>query len=320
VTDPAETGVRFGEDGLVPAIVQDAVNGDVLMLAYMNEEALRLTRETGRAHYWSRSRGALWRKGETSGHEQIIERLAVNCERNSLLLHVRQIGAVCHEGYPTCFYREVAPDGSLRVVRARAFDPDEVYGPGGRRESGDSISIDALAEATRLQYGAYAYLRDHDLKSESGTSRRLRVPEAEIERRVAEELGELAGVLSGEHGHFNTERDLLLEASQVIYWLLLATLREGVTWARLRPDRALNTAEDGIAAVTVAQLLRADAGHWRAGRRPDEDLAATAHATLALVGQVCHSSGIDPLTVIAADLDDLRSRPYLRPYFAREAA
>ena len=107
-------------DGLAPVVVQDAVSGDVLMLAFMNDDALRLTHETGRAHYWSRSRNALWRKGETSGHEQLVDEIRVNCEQNSLLLLVRQVGAVCHDGYPTCFYRRTAPDGSLTIV-ARAF-------------------------------------------------------------------------------------------------------------------------------------------------------------------------------------------------------
>ena len=114
----APQNIRFGTDGLAPVVVQDVVTGDVLMLAHMNEDALRLTYETGRAHYWSRGRNALWRKGETSGHEQLVEEVLVNCEQNSLLLLVRQVGAVCHDGYPTCFYRRTASDGSLRWILA----------------------------------------------------------------------------------------------------------------------------------------------------------------------------------------------------------
>ncbi len=167
--------VRFGADGLVPVVVQDAVSGDVLMLAFMNDDALRLTHETGRAHYWSRSRNALWRKGETSGHEQIVDEIRVNCEQNSLLLLVRQVGAVCHDGYPTCFYRRAAPDGSLTIVRERSFDPSVVYRDSAPApQSHETEEVDPLAEATRRQFGAYAYLRDHDLTSESETSRRLR--------------------------------------------------------------------------------------------------------------------------------------------------
>jgi phosphoribosyl-AMP cyclohydrolase len=110
-------------------VAQDVETGDVLMVAFMNEAALAETRRTGRAHYWSRSRNRLWRKGETSGHEQLVEGIFVNCEENSVLLRVRQIGAVCHDGYPTCYYRRLEPDGSLAVVRDRAFDPDAVSGP-----------------------------------------------------------------------------------------------------------------------------------------------------------------------------------------------
>jgi phosphoribosyl-AMP cyclohydrolase len=84
MSDLAPQTVRFGADGLAPVVVQDAVSGDVLMLAYMNLDALRLTHETGRAHYWSRGRNAIWRKGETSGHEQVVEEIRVNCEQNSL--------------------------------------------------------------------------------------------------------------------------------------------------------------------------------------------------------------------------------------------
>ena len=308
--------IRFGADGLVPAIVQDAVSGDVLMLAYMNEEALRLTRATGRAHYWSRGRGRLWRKGETSGHEQRVECISVNCERNSLLLHVRQVGAVCHDGYPTCFYRQLTPDDSLQVTRQRSFDPGAVYGTAASRNATDDArGIDAFAEATRLQYGAYAYLRDHDLEAESGTSRRLRMADDEIGARLADELRELAGVLSGEHSHIDRASDLRLEASQVIYWVLLTTLRDGITWARLRPDRALGTAEDGVAMATIGRLLHAEADAWAASRPSSAETAARAHATLAIVGQACRSGGIDPLSAVEADLWELRSRAYLAPYF-----
>ena len=104
-----------------------------------------------------------------------------------------------------------------------------------------------LAEATRRQFGAYAYLRDHDLTSESETSRRLRQSDQHFGSRIADELRELAGVLDGEHRHAGREPDVLLEASQVIYWLLLESLRNGVTWMTLRPDRALATVDDAAA-------------------------------------------------------------------------
>ena len=126
---PAAPDIRFDERGLVPVVVQEATTGAVLLLAYMNAEALEATLRTGRAHFWSRSRGRLWRKGERSGREQIVEALYVNCEQNSLLLRVHQQGgAACHTGYPTCYYRQLASDGSWQVVEERVFDPAQVYG------------------------------------------------------------------------------------------------------------------------------------------------------------------------------------------------
>jgi phosphoribosyl-AMP cyclohydrolase len=316
MNDPPPQNVRYGADGLVPVVVQDAVSGDVLMLAFMNDDALRLTHETGRAHYWSRGRNALWRKGESSGHEQLVDEIRVNCEQNSLLLLVRQVGAVCHDGYPTCFYRRTASDGSLIVVRERSFDPSLVYGdaapPPQRHQARD---VDLLAEATRRQFGAYAYLRDHDLTFESETSRRLRQSDHHFRSRIGDELRELAGVMDGEHRHAGRESDVLLESSQVIYWLLLESLRNGVTWMTLRPDRALATVDDQLPVTTVSRLLRAEADRWSDDAGNYRDVPAAAHATLSLVGQACVCAGLDPLAAVKVDLAELESRPYLAPYF-----
>jgi phosphoribosyl-AMP cyclohydrolase len=105
------------------AIAQDYETGAVLMLAHMDEEALRLSIETGKAHYWSRSRGKLWRKGEISGNEQIIKDLLIDCDEDTVLLKVKQIGGACHTGYRSCFYRRI--DGE--VVGEKVFDPAEKY-------------------------------------------------------------------------------------------------------------------------------------------------------------------------------------------------
>lgn len=102
---------KFDADGLVAAIAQDAESGEVLMLAWMNAEALRLTLETGRATYWSRSRAALWVKGETSGHTQAVVELRVDCDQDAVLLKVRQTGGACHTGRESCFYRIADADG-----------------------------------------------------------------------------------------------------------------------------------------------------------------------------------------------------------------
>jgi phosphoribosyl-AMP cyclohydrolase len=112
---------------LLPAIAQDAAGGKVLMLAYMNEQAFDKTVETGKVHYWSRSRQKLWLKGESSGHVQVLKDVFLDCDRDTILLLVEQLGgAACHEGYQSCFYRRYR-DGELEVVGERIFDPEEVY-------------------------------------------------------------------------------------------------------------------------------------------------------------------------------------------------
>ena len=96
----------WDQNGLIPVVAQDAVSGEVLMVAWMNEESLRLTLQTGQATYWSRSRQSLWRKGETSGHTQQISEILIDCDGDTLLLKVRQTGPACHTGAPTCFFQK----------------------------------------------------------------------------------------------------------------------------------------------------------------------------------------------------------------------
>ena len=113
--------------GLVPAIAQDSETGEVLMLAWMNREAFEETVRTNRAVYFSRSRNRLWRKGEESGHVQEVKGVFVDCDADTVLLKVKQIGgAACHEGYSSCVFRELA-EGELTVIGERVFDPKAVY-------------------------------------------------------------------------------------------------------------------------------------------------------------------------------------------------
>jgi phosphoribosyl-AMP cyclohydrolase len=112
--------------GLLPAIAQDAANGEVLMLAWMSPESFAETLKTGRAVYFSRSRGKLWRKGEESGHVQTVESVYIDCDADTILLKVRQEGAACHEGYRTCFFRRISEAG-LETVGARLVEPAQVY-------------------------------------------------------------------------------------------------------------------------------------------------------------------------------------------------
>ncbi len=116
-------------DGLVPAIVQDYKTGEILMLAYMNEEAWNRTLETGEAHYWSRSREQLWHKGGTSGHIQKIKEIRIDCDNDAILLKVEQVGgAACHTGYRSCFHKRLEGDGNVSICGEKIFDPKKVYG------------------------------------------------------------------------------------------------------------------------------------------------------------------------------------------------
>ena len=115
-------------DGLIPAIAQDYQTGDVLMLAYINEEAWEKTLATGIATYWTRSRKKIWVKGESSGNIQKVKEILVDCDLDTVIFKIEQVGgAACHEGYRSCFFRKVEADGSLTTIGERVFDPAEVY-------------------------------------------------------------------------------------------------------------------------------------------------------------------------------------------------
>jgi phosphoribosyl-ATP pyrophosphohydrolase/phosphoribosyl-AMP cyclohydrolase len=119
--------LRFDDRGLLPVVIQDLKHGRVLMVGYMNLEALMKTLETGRVHFWSRSRNALWCKGETSGHLQHLEEIRLDCDGDTLLVKVKQEVAACHTGHRSCFFRVLTPNG-WKETEERVFDPEDVYG------------------------------------------------------------------------------------------------------------------------------------------------------------------------------------------------
>lgn len=134
MSDPAalppalDEAVSFDAEGLVPAIAQQHDSGEVLMMAWMNRAALAETVATGRVCYWSRSRQALWRKGETSGQVQRLVQLCVDCDGDTILLRVDQTGVACHTGRRSCFFRGLAEDGQLQELLPVETDPKELYG------------------------------------------------------------------------------------------------------------------------------------------------------------------------------------------------
>ena len=121
--------LKFDSNGLIPAIIQEASTGRVLMMAWMNRASLESTVKTGKTHFWSRSRQKYWMKGESSGHVLRVREMRVDCDSDALLVRVEVAGpGVCHEGYLSCFFREVEPDGSTKVIAERTFSPEKVYG------------------------------------------------------------------------------------------------------------------------------------------------------------------------------------------------
>ena len=126
--DAKLASLKFDANGLIPAIVQDSTSGEVLMMAWMNREALEKTLQTGKTHFFSRSRNKLWLKGETSGHRLAVKEISTDCDSDALLIQVEALGpGVCHEGYQSCFFRRL-DNNELKVIAERVFDPKAVYG------------------------------------------------------------------------------------------------------------------------------------------------------------------------------------------------
>ena len=125
--------VKFDSQGLVPAIVQDVRNLEILMMAWMSKDALKMTLSTGKVHFWSRSRQKIWLKGEESGHYQWIREIWMDCDGDALLLKVEQTQAACHLGYRSCFFRKMDEDGNLKLLGKKVFEPEKVYGENSQR-------------------------------------------------------------------------------------------------------------------------------------------------------------------------------------------
>ena len=118
--------LKYDENGLIPAVIQDDENGDVLMVAYMNKDSLASTVKTGKTHFWSRSRKKYWLKGESSGHTQEVRSIRTDCDKDCLLIKVKQNVAACHEGYRSCFYRKLE-NGQWEITAKKLFDENDVY-------------------------------------------------------------------------------------------------------------------------------------------------------------------------------------------------
>lgn len=308
--------LNFEREGVIPAVVQDDETLEVLMVAFMNEEALQLTRETGYTHFYSRSRQTLWRKGEQSGNVQEVRGIFVNCEENSLLIRVVQHGgAACHTGYRTCYYRKLQPDGSYETLGERVFDPAQVY-----QKSSAEAQNDAAAQVKREEvepklerelrqlYGVYLYLRDHDMSEQSNTSRLLQEhSRSYLASRLADELQELAEVQSGEHVHSGRQSDTMLEGSQVGYWLLLLAATCNVVYDDFSPHASLLSGYYGGYNEAQAIEQRQDCLSLLSDERP-ETVAQGLHLGFSFIGWACAEAQISPLAPVEYDLEQMKRK------------
>lgn len=300
--------LKFDRQGLIPAVIQDDTTGEVLMVAFMNEEALKMTRNKGYTHFFSRSRNAIWRKGEQSGNVQEVRDIFVNCEENSLLIRVIQHGeGACHEGYRSCYYRRLLPDNSYEIVSERIFDPEKVYGHSQTNHAIAQQSVE-LEKKLRQLYSIYLYLRDHDLSEESNTSRLLQEhSQGYLVSRLGDELEELANVQTGEHIHSDQQSDTVLEGSQVGYWLLLLAAVLQIRYDDFRPHEAVLEAyyNDYDALWSLEQ--RQNCLNQLISSEP-EKLALGLRIGFALIGWACAAAHVNPLDPAEYDLAQMRRK------------
>lgn len=195
------------QGGLVPAVVQDARSGQVLMVAYMNETALQKTRETGKAWFFSRSRQRLWMKGETSGHVQKVEEILFDCDQDCLLLKVVQVGAACHTGHYTCFYRNLEGE----EVSSQCFDMEEWFRPGAEGPGVLFELMDVIRE------------RQRTMPEDSYTSYLFKKGLDKILKKVGEESAEV--IIAAKN---REKSELVYETADLIYHLMVLLVEQGI--------------------------------------------------------------------------------------------
>jgi len=210
--------IKWDEKGLVPAVAQDAETREVLMLAYMNEEALKLTIQTGKAHYFSRSRGRIWMKGESSGHVQLVQDIKVDCDGDTLLLLVEQEGVACHTGEKSCFFTTVS-EKSASDTKAKEKANAEIY----RQQIGPMLEEVYAVIADRKAYpqeGSYTnYLLDKGIDK--------------ILKKVGEETAEV--IIAAKNPD---EEELVYETADLFYHLLVLLFERGVGLPRVAMELA----------------------------------------------------------------------------------
>ncbi len=318
--------LHFDKDGLVPVVVQEASTGAVLVLAYMNNEALEASQQTGKLHLWSRSRKALWLKGERSGNYQLVEEIRLNCEGTACLCWSTQRALLATMATPRASTGDSIVRGrhisllSVSLTRRRYMEssPPPI-----------SASQDALEEVFLELWGAYCYLGNNDLSAVSRTSRLLHERDAGyLVARLCDELGELRGVIEGTHRHSGLPADLILEGSQVLYWTcLLAVVTPYEFTASMSPpffsfhsQRSSSGGEMMTAPIIAREIrrviLKLEEVTGETSGADDARRAALLQEVFGLLVECCRLHGIDARDIIRHDLDEMKGRSYLQPYFS----
>lgn len=200
--------ITWNQDGLIPAIVQDADSGQVLMMAYMNEESLTRSLQTGSAHFWSRSRRQLWKKGETSGHTQEIVSMTLDCDQDTLLLQVKQQGGACHTGRMSCFFNILNEAGETEEIGAQVFDPEKVYRDAGILKELYGVVVDRKENPKEGSYTNYLLDKGVD----------------KILKKVGEETAEV--IIAAKN---RSKGELTYEVSDLLYHLLVLLVEQEVS-------------------------------------------------------------------------------------------
>lgn len=201
--------LKFDESGLIPAIVQDAQSGQVLMLGYMNKQAIEKTLQTGRMHYWSRSRQKLWMKGESSGHVQSVQEAWFDCDQDALLWKVKQTTAACHTGNYSCFYQQITDQGKILEHSSQVFSPEKVYSSSAAilRELYQVI-VDRKENPREGSYTNYLFEKGLD----------------KILKKVGEESAEV--IIASKN---RSKEEVTYEVSDLLYHLMVLLVEQGIS-------------------------------------------------------------------------------------------
>lgn len=202
-------GIKYNSDGLIPAIVQDVKTDEVLMLAYMNEESLNKTLETGKAHYYSRSRQKLWLKGESSGNFQKVIEMSLDCDKDTLLFKVEQTGGACHTGKKSCFYNKIDEKCDIIEEGEKVFEPDEVYDNSVILKDLYDVIVHRLNNPKEGSYTNYLFEKGID----------------KILKKVGEETSEV--IIAAKN---RCPSELVYEVSDLIYHLTVMMVEQGIKW------------------------------------------------------------------------------------------